>query len=275
MTGIPATSDESESREWSVSNRTLVVSADTKRVLDASPRPRRCKVMIWPLNELRRQRSTHSTTSSMAWSPAASWGRSRQCHLPSPGPMKQRRSGNGAAGWGGGPVRRGGIGTITSQALAATRLRPPRRYAVACIQRESRAQDLRRYRVGEVVGLWLVDVAGDSWHAYGRIYVLDPTGFSGVLAQRTAPVAASRLVAAALAARSATRSRSKARVAVYDERVNGALPVARQAGFVGRSDLYEPVGQAVAAVGNRPGVCEHCSRNPRHTDAGLLGSGER
>jgi hypothetical protein len=33
MTGIPATSDDSESREWSVSNRTLVVSADTKRVL--------------------------------------------------------------------------------------------------------------------------------------------------------------------------------------------------------------------------------------------------
>jgi hypothetical protein len=33
MTGSPATSDDSGSREWSVSNRTLVVSADTKRVL--------------------------------------------------------------------------------------------------------------------------------------------------------------------------------------------------------------------------------------------------
>ena len=68
----------------------------------------------------------------------------------------------------------------------------------------------------------------------------------------------------------------EAGVAGYDERVDGALPVARQTGFVGgRSDLYEPVGQAVAVGGDRPGICEHCSRNPRHTDTGLLGNGER
>ncbi|HEU5389328.1 MAG TPA: hypothetical protein VFV73_25860 [Streptosporangiaceae bacterium] len=33
MTGIPATSDDSQPHEWSVSDRTLVVSADSKRVL--------------------------------------------------------------------------------------------------------------------------------------------------------------------------------------------------------------------------------------------------
>ena len=33
MTGIPATSDDSQPREWSVSDRTLILSTDSKRVL--------------------------------------------------------------------------------------------------------------------------------------------------------------------------------------------------------------------------------------------------
>jgi hypothetical protein len=33
MTGVPATSDGSQPREWSVSNRTLILSADGKQVL--------------------------------------------------------------------------------------------------------------------------------------------------------------------------------------------------------------------------------------------------
>jgi hypothetical protein len=33
MTGIPATSDDSQSREWSISDRTLILSVGSKRVL--------------------------------------------------------------------------------------------------------------------------------------------------------------------------------------------------------------------------------------------------
>ena len=33
MTGVPATSDGSQPREWSVSNRTLILSTDGKQVL--------------------------------------------------------------------------------------------------------------------------------------------------------------------------------------------------------------------------------------------------
>jgi len=33
MTSIPTTSDASQPRQWSISNRTIVVSADSKRVL--------------------------------------------------------------------------------------------------------------------------------------------------------------------------------------------------------------------------------------------------